>query len=708
MAVNGVGRPTKDQAAEQKLMRSWLSTIAAYERTFSQWRKREKEILFKYRDERGTERGLTNTSRFNILWSNVQTLRPATFSRLPQPDVSRRFKDNDPVGRVASLIMERGLDYEVQHYPDYRATMNQSVDDRFLGGRGTAWARYEPHMRAAKQGLPVDGVEISEDIDEPGEELDYECAPTDYVNPDDFGHSVARTWEEVTRVWRKVYLDREACVERFGKELGEQIPLDSSPMEEQKNVNQGTDNNTEFCRALVYEGWDKTKKKAYWFAKGMKSEFLDIKDDPLGLEGFFPCPRPLYATMTNDSLIPVPDYCMYQDQAMALDTLATKIDGLIKALQVKGLYDSAIPELKRLFTEATNTDLIPVKNWANFAEKSGLKGAIELVDLIPIAQALKDAYEAMEQQKQQVYEITGIADIIRGSSKPSETLGAQKMKANYAGLRIKNTQEDVAQFATGCLRLKAQIMCSMFSAETLMRIAAVEQLTQEDQAYVPDAMRLLIGARFDNPEMDRDPDANPLRSFRVDIAADTLVQMDEEAEKQSRVEFLDATGKFMKEAVAILQAEPGAAPIIIGMLKFGVTGFTVGKQLEGVIDDALDKMMAAAKQPKQQKPDPEMAKVQAQQQADQARIEADKQGDIARAQADIAIARMKQDYEARSEREQAQFQFRMDQAQAREEAAFARFEAILKARTAVEVAEIGAQATLDSSQIAAANQGTQQ
>ena len=73
--------------------------------------------------------------------------------------------------------------------------MKQSVLDRFLGGRGTAWARYEPHIRASKTQTPVNGVEVTEDIDEPQEELDYECAPVDYVNWKDFGHSQARTWE---------------------------------------------------------------------------------------------------------------------------------------------------------------------------------------------------------------------------------------------------------------------------------------------------------------------------------------------------------------------------------------------------------------------------------------------------------------------------------------------------------------------------------
>ena len=155
----------------------WLNHISAYEREFKKWEGRNQKILDRYRDEK--RKTADSLAKFNILWSNVQTLVPATFARLPQPDVSRRFKDNDPVGRVASLIIERALEFEIQNYRDYRQTLIATVYDRFLGGRGTAWARYEPHIRAVQLGEPQDGLTVTEDIDEPQEELDYECASVD-------------------------------------------------------------------------------------------------------------------------------------------------------------------------------------------------------------------------------------------------------------------------------------------------------------------------------------------------------------------------------------------------------------------------------------------------------------------------------------------------------------------------------------------------
>jgi hypothetical protein len=577
------------------------------------------------------------------------------------------------VGRVAAMILERALDFEVQHYRDYRATMKQSVTDRFLGGRGTSWARYEPHIKAgAEQSGPegdqsAGGAQVTEDVDTPGEQLDYECAPVDYVHWKDFGHTVARTWEEVTAVWRKVYMTRDACVARFGKKKGEAIPLDATP-EDMKRSEKANPELDEQKRACVYEIWDKENEEALWLSKSQK-DLLDRKDDPLGLEDFFPCPKPLFATMTNESLIPVPDFTLYQDQANELDLCSDKIDGLLKALQVRGVYDASQGvEIARLFSDAGNTDLRPIKNWQAFAEKNGLKGAIDLVDLKPIADALKEAYTAMEQIKNQVYEITGISDIIRGQTEASETATAQQLKGQYASLRLKALQQDVAQYATELLRLKAQIV-SGFDPQTLMQIASVDQLAEADKQYIMPALQMLAD--------------KPLRNFRIDIAADSMVQIDEEAEKQDRVEFLTAVGTYIGKAAEVGAAAPMLVPLLMELLKFGVTGFKVGKSVEGTIDQALEQMKQQAQQPRPPDPKIEAEKVKAQAemqkaqmgvqveqqkaQIDERRMQMEEQHDMRQMQIDGAMqqqdmAMQQQSGQMKAQQMQAQHQQKMQAA----------------------------------------------
>jgi hypothetical protein len=462
----------------------------------------------------------------------------------------------------------------------------------------------------------------SSDLDEGDEELDYECAAVDYVHYQDFGHSVARTWEEVNRVWRKVYMTKEALVERFGEEVAKMIPMDAKiPLEQNRYADMAGMDALE--RGCVYEGWDKSKKKVVWFTKGVK-DFLDERDDPLGLEEFFPCPRPMWATQTNETLVPIPDFTLYQDQANELDILADRIDGLVKALQVKGVYDASETALQRLFTEGENNSLLPVKNWMAFSEKSGLKGAIDIVDLTPIANALKNAYMAFDQIKGQIYEITGISDIIRGNTNAGETATAQQIKGQYASLRLKQYQEEVSLYATQILQIKGQIICKKYDPKTILTISAADQLSEQDKQLIPQAMALLIGDErwkmFSQgmPPQEGAKEINPLRSFRIEIAADTLVYVDEQAEKESRMEFLTANGAFMEKAMMMIaqagQYAPAIVPLVMEMWKFGTNGFKVGKSIEGAFDEATQKIaQIAAQPPAPPPPDPKMevAKIQA-------------------------------------------------------------------------------------------------
>jgi hypothetical protein len=590
---------------------NYLNMMTMYDREFKRWEGRSEKIIKRYRDDRTQT---TSQSHYNILWANVQTFKAATFSRMPKPDVSRRFKDNDPVARVASLLIERALDFEITHSNDFHSTLTAAVYDRFLGGRGVAWIRYEPVIDTQSS----EGMEsISEDDLESESEEEYiktESTPVDYVHWKDFGHEVARQWDEVTCVWRKVYMTRGMLRDRFPEDkfgdLADRIPLDSSPDDQKMKQTEGVGK-----RALIVELWDKEAKKVCWISMSL-GKTLDEVDDPLELEDFWPCPKPLYATITNESLVPVPDYTLYQDQANELDVLADRIKGLIDALKVRGVYDASTPELARLFTEGDNNSLIPIKNFSAFAEKSGLRGSIDIVDITPIANALKNAYQAMEQVKQQIYDITGISDIIRGASNANETATAQQIKGQYATLRLKVFQDDVAMFASEILKIKAQIICQHFQPETILKIGGAENLSETDKQMIPQALELIKN--------------NATRTFRIEVATDSMLYADEQQEKADRIEFMTATSAFVEKAVQAAQVAPQLVPLMMDLLKFGVTGFRVGRTLEGEFDNLADQMKQAqakkdATPPQPPPPTPEMMKMQADQQVEQMKMQMEAQ-----------------------------------------------------------------------------------
>jgi hypothetical protein len=692
-------------------VQKWLNTISQYDNEFKKWEGRTTKIVKRYRDDNRNQ-NTNETAKFNILWSNVQTLIPAVYARLPKADVARRFGDNDPVARVASQLIERALDFEIEHYTDFRSTMKHAVEDRFLGGRGVAWVRYEPHVRA--QDEPEDGYQVTEDVDEPDErggqqvktampsvdgamgeeaepqeEIEYECAPTDYVHWKDFGHSVARTWEEVTSVWRWVYMTKESLAERFGEEMAKKIPLDAGPETNKQYSTQSKD----FTRAKICEIWDKESGKVFWISKSCP-DILDERDDPLELENFFPCAKPLYATMTSDTLVPVPDFVLYQDQATELDILTDRIDGLVKALRVRGVYDASQPTLQRLLTEGDNNTLIPVDKWMAFSEKGGLRGSIDLLPLDTLSNALLQCYRARDEIKNQIYEITGISDIVRGQTAASETATAQQIKGQYAGLRLRSMQEDVALFASELFQLKAQVICTKFQPTTILMYAAAQGMQPADQALIPQALQLIQD--------------KPLRSFRIQVDSDSLVQIDENQNKRERVEFLQAMGGFLTQALPMGQQAPELVPMLIELVKFGVGAYKKAAPIEGTIDQAMQELQMKQQQMAQQPPppNPEVMKMQAEQQfeqmkmqataqADQLRAQADIQVAQAKAQADVQMAQMKLQADAQLEAQKQQYMQAMEQAKLQAAEQLEKWKSELESATKIMVARIGANPGLD-------------
>ena len=366
------------------------------------------------------------------------------------------------------------------------------------------------------------------------------------------------------------------------------------------------------------------------------------------------------------------------------------------------MYDAAIPEIGRIFTEGQNTNLIPVKNWAAFSEKNGLQGAMDIVDLKPIYEALKAAYIAMQQVMQQIYDLTGISDIIRGQSDANATATAEKIKGQYASLRLKALQYDVSKFASEMLQLKAQVICGQFSAKTIATMAGVEQLAEVDRQYIEPALALLIGPeRMMNPDAEQGP--NPMRSFRIEVNADTMVQMDEEEEKTKRMEFITAQGAFMEKALPMAQASPEVLPLIAALWKFSVGAFKIGKTLEGEFDAVIDKAKEAAAQPRQPKPTPEQVQADSMKEVEKMRQDTQAQAEQQK------TAREQQQSQADLQREQieAQKSSQLDSQQKEQERAihamdlekedeFNRWKVTEDNNTKIQIAEIQAQASKDS------------
>ena len=683
----------------------WHDQIETAIKIFDKWEKRGLKVIKRYRDERDAIE--MPRMKFNILWSNIQVLFPALYGRQAKPEVSRRYMDQDPVGRLASTMLERVMEYETTQFGDFDAAMSGAVQDRLLPGRGTAWIRYEPIIvneqpeateTAGQMEEPTE-PQVSGVVEDPTERIDAAHSPIDYVYWSDFLHSPARTWDEVWWVARAVYMTKDEGVERFG-DVFKNVSLTSSNTD-MDGKNPLTAKMTYDKKAMVYEIWNKRTGKVCWIAKGYP-QALDERDDPLELEEFFPCPKPLMATTTTGTMIPVPDYCEYEDQAQELDNLTQRIYLLTKACKAVGVFNAEFKELARMFSEGVDNKLFPVTGWAAMSEKGGLKGAIDMMDTSQIIVTLRELYVAREQVKQSIYEIMGISDILRGSSKAQETLGAQQLKANFGSLRLKSSQGDVARFATDIFKLKAQVICKFYPPELIVEMSGVMNTPDgQDPQMLQAAIQMLSNST--------------IRDFHIAVEADSLAQIDEQAEKQGAQEAIQAIGLFLREAIPMIAQAPETLPMASEMLLFLVRRFRAGRGLESAVERAMkalqDKADAAKQQPPQQ--NPEMLQMQAEQQAEQMRMQAQAQTEQmkmqaqaqieqgkaqlemqmhqAKTQAEMQLAQMKAEFEVAKQNNEMQIKAR--EMAGREE--YERWKAELDAATKIMVARIGSNPGVD-------------
>jgi hypothetical protein len=400
-------------------------------------------------------------------------------------------------------------------------------------------------------------------------------------------------------------MTRDQLNKRFGKEVGSKIALDYAP---KKNEAAIETKNQVFQQACIYEIWDKESKKIIWWTKGY-DKILDEKEDFLELDGFFPCPKPFFSTLSNGQVIPIPDYEYARDQYRELNEINTRISLLIRACRVVGVYDKTAGQVTAVLSNAAENTLVPVDQWAAFAEKGGLKGVIDWVPLDQVVVTIDQLMKGREDVKAQIYEVTGMSDIIRGASKASETLGAQKIKAQYASMRIQTRQKNMAIYASQVFSIQDQLIRKHMDPAEISRMAQVEFMG-EDPQLVQQALQLLKSPDF---------------TLRVQVESDTLSDVDFKAEQQGRMEYMQSIAQFLKEAQPYM-GDQVLGPMMMQLLQFSLSTFKVGKKFEGTLDKALAQMQQRLANPPPPQPNPEQQKMQAEMQMAQQEHQLNMQG----------------------------------------------------------------------------------
>lgn len=445
---------------------------------------------------------------FNVLFSNTETLLPACYNQMPRPFVDRKFKDADPQGKLAAQALERALaalqDSGNAEYEPFSTLMEYAVLGALVPGRGVTWFKYEADFEEAteKVELPPDAdltQETAEDdvtgddaLEIPNERVKYETVCGEDLEYDEVLLGPGRQWSKIPWVARSHFMTEQDAVKNFGRKKaallvynsGESAGGEWKKRQPEESYPQGSQN-----VALVWEIWNKEKREVLFYAPQTddSSCILKICEDPYELSGFFPCPEPLHFLLKRSKMTPTPLYVLYEEQAKELNKITTRINKILNALKIRGFYDGTIGGLKTLL-EAEDNTLLPATNVAAMQAGQNLQNSIWLMPLEALISTLQSLWQGREELKNTIYEITGMADIMRGEGAASAPAALQNIKNQWGTLRLKRYQRYVQEYVRGCLRIMGELAAKHFSIDTFAQITDLDFATPEEIAEAQKTM----------------------------------------------------------------------------------------------------------------------------------------------------------------------------------------------------------------------------
>lgn len=555
---------TEDSGKKDELLsyKQLCDIIDCYNNAFRGWISEANRIYKIYENDEKKD-----CNKFASLYANIETLQPALFSRKPKPQVLRRRNKNDPELRIVSEILESICDYFVDE-TDFFDSVDSAVLDRLVVGRGQVWGRYEPEFNDLNQLI--------------NEKIEY-----DYLHYTDFGHNVADNWSQVNQVWRITRQSKNDFIKIFPEIDPSEI--DFKAYKKNDDDDKMGDEYNSACE--IYEVWCKQTKAVYFLTKDLKDltkfeKILLIKtgDTVTKHKGFFPCPMPLYGKTKNKTLIPIPDYHFYKNQAEELNKTTEKFYKMIDHIKVKGVVDGSIENLSK-FMNSDDT-LTAINDWKSFAEKGGLKGSIDWFDFKMAVDASIGLLNIRQNIKQDLQEITGISDIVRGASNPNETASAQNLKGRFVSVRLSRPQRQIEIFCRDLIILTVECVLKTFSTQTIANLLNLPNLSPQDET------KYILKLQQEGIDF-----------YQINVETDSTVASDTQYEQSTRMEAINGIGGFLMQSV---NAPPQIMPLVGEMLKFVVHSYPSARSLEQAIDKTVNDIVQKMQNPEPPQPDPKI------------------------------------------------------------------------------------------------------
>jgi hypothetical protein len=656
--------------------RYWKSEVSRAKKRSEEFVKMAEESIKVFNAHKNIGFLSDSERRLNCWWYCNNTLLPAYYSSTPKAEVSLRKRTGGIVEELSAIALERNIQYDMDTEFPFDLVGHTLATHYLLTGRAVSWARYEAEIEEEEVDLALikgpDG-NLTDDKGEPfkGEILEQkpglgnivlvkiktskksdECALLEPVQYDDYLCSDARTEMEVTWRARRAYLNREEANKLFGENIAQDLHYDAVLDKERRSWNK--ENDEYDGKAEVWEIWCKESESVYWghFAS---DDFIFYKSEPpIEFEGFFPC-SVITQGSDPDSVIPVSDYAHVRDQILEVERLTTRIAAVTLAIRTNFIFD---PTLGSQVTELFTDDLkgIPATNWPSYKSRGGLASAIEFVEIAPYINALQVLQTAREQALQQLYETLKVSDLLRGTSEQYKSATANRLEAQWSSLGLVVRQNMFAKFMSDGIDKLGQIIASQFSPEYIAEVADLNRLIESvlpPPPPPPEAPPLPEGMP---PEMAPPPPPAPdpamwiaeqtqqmtqqimdllknedRRCYRIQIASDSMVAIDQAQEQQEGAQLMSSAGEFFNQMRSLIEQYPPLLGFSIELFQNVIKRFKGGKEVDGLFTKALSQIgevakakEEAAKQPPP--PDPTTLEMQARMQIaqmeSQARIQA--------------------------------------------------------------------------------------
>ena len=556
-------------------VQSWLDEISDARKREKDFRKKGKEINDIYSGNR------PDKVPYNVLYSNTEILIPALYSNKPRPVVRPRYKNKqkNKLAHAASQAAERMLEYlidcNMDGYPSFDETMIDAVLDGLLPGRGDISVKYE-----------VQGSGEDEDYT-----VDWEFAYLESNKWDRVYYGYSTKWS--TMPWKayELFLDKDEAKRLFKGKAKKMVFTEGEEQEEEGFESEDDRHQGKRKTALVYQIWDSSDNKVKYVSPSYKEGILKTIDDPLKLTGFFNSPIPLQFIRKSNDLMPTALYTLYENQAKELNRITLRLKNIVEAIKVRGIYNGQFGDALKQIMDEDDNGFVPTDEGAALLNGSLDKSIwmMPISELMAVAQQLLQARESV---KAVIYEITGISDILRGSSAASETLGAQKIKEAWGSMRLKRLQKDVQSFVRNSLIMLFEVAVEKFDPESWIRMTGLPYLTEEqfNQAQMDIQHGQMIIAQSQQSGQQPPPDVQQkiqtaqmaleqprwseifhvleddfTRSYLIDIETNSTLDTEATEDQKNIAEFLNAMAQFMN----------GIAP----MVKEGIMPFDAMKSM---------------------------------------------------------------------------------------------------------------------------------